>query len=339
MNSRYSRQILFPPIGNAGQNKLQKKHVLIIGAGALGSANAEMLARAGVGTITIADRDYVEWSNLQRQQLYSEQDVQEQLPKAIAAKRRLEAINSDVTIRVYVKDMMARELEQLIKDVDVIVDATDNFETRFIINDISQKYKIPWIYGACVGSYGLSYTIVPGQTPCLSCLLQNVPLGEATCDTAGIISPAVSMVVAHQVAETLKLLTESYSALRTGLVSFDIWKNEYSSVNVQSFKNAGCPSCGADAVYPYLQSGNVSKTTVLCGRDTVQIRPAHAVSVALDQHAKRLENIVEQLVYNRYLLSFTVEGKRFVLFKDGRVLVHGTKNETEAKQLFHRYFG
>ena len=178
MNNRYSRQELFSPIGEEGQQKIREKHVLIIGAGALGSANAEMFVRAGVGTVTIVDRDYVDWSNLQRQQLYAESDVENNLPKAVAAKKRLEEINSEVRVEALVQDVTAEELEELVTNVDVIIDATDNFETRFIVNDIAQKYSIPWIYGACVGSYGLSYTILPSKTPCLSCLLQAIPLGE-----------------------------------------------------------------------------------------------------------------------------------------------------------------
>jgi sulfur carrier protein ThiS adenylyltransferase len=339
LNNRYSRQILFAPIGKQGQNELRKKHVLIIGAGALGSGNAEMLVRAGIGRITIADRDYVDWSNLQRQQLYSEQDVKEHIPKAIAAKRRLEAINSDVHINAYVADLTARELEDLVQGVDVIIDATDNFETRFVINDVSQKYSIPWIYGACVGSYGLSFTILPGETPCLHCLLQSIPLGGATCDTAGIIAPAVSMVVSHQITETLKLLVGDKKSLRQNLVSFDVWNTEYSSVNVQSFKKQDCPSCGERATYPYLQKENTSQIAVLCGRDTVQIRNPHMHDADLNAYKSMLQGKVSNLIANPYLLSFLIEEKRFVLFQDGRVLIHGTKDVAEAKSLYHRYFG
>lgn len=339
MNSRYSRQVLFSPIGAQGQEKLQKKHVLIIGAGALGSGSAEMLARAGVGRITIADRDYVDWSNLQRQQLYAEQDVEEHLPKAIAAQKRLQAINKEIETVAYIQDVTASELEQLVHDVDLLIDATDNFETRFLINDVAQKYNIPWIYGACVGSYGLTYTILPGETPCLSCLLESIPLGIATCDTAGIISPAVSMVVSHQVTEALKLLTDNKDTLQRRLISFDVWQNEYSTMNVQPLKKPRCPSCGEGAVYPYLQQENQTKTTVLCGRDTVQIRMPFSGEIRTEEHAKLLEDKVEQLFVNPYLLSFTADDKRLVLFRDGRVLVHGTKHIAEAKSLYHRYFG
>ncbi|KXN99856.1 thiamine biosynthesis protein MoeB [Bacillus thuringiensis] len=339
MNNRYSRQELFSPIGEEGQQKIREKHVLIIGAGALGSANAEMFVRAGVGTVTIVDRDYVDWSNLQRQQLYAESDVENNLPKAVAAKKRLEEINSEVRVEALVQDVTAEELEELVTDVDVMIDATDNFETRFIVNDIAQKYDIPWIYGACVGSYGLSYTILPSKTPCLSCLLQSIPLGGATCDTAGIISPAVSLVVSHQVTEALKLLVEDYESLREGLVSFDVWKNEYSCMNVQKLRKHNCPSCGENALYPYLNKENTSKTAVLCGRNTVQIRPPHKEEMDFERYKGLLNDRVNDLNVNPYLLSFSVEEKRLVAFKDGRVLVHGTKDISEAKTIYHRYFG
>lgn len=339
MNNRYSRQELFSPIGEEGQQKIREKHVLIIGAGALGSANAEMFVRAGVGTVTIVDRDYVDWSNLQRQQLYAESDVENNLPKAVAAKKRLEEINSEVRVKALVQDVTAEELEELVTNVNVMIDATDNFETRFIVNDIAQKYSIPWIYGACVGSYGLSYTILPSKTPCLSCLLQSIPLGGATCDTAGIISPAVSLVVSHQVTEALKLLVEDYESLRDGLVSFDVWKNEYSCMNVQKLRKHNCPSCGENTLYPYLNKENTSKTAVLCGRNTVQIRPPYKEEMDFERYKELLNDRVNDLNVNPYLLSFSVEEKRLVAFKDGRVLVHGTKDISEAKTVYHRYFG
>jgi len=339
LNNRYSRQELFSPIGEEGQQKIREKHVLIIGAGALGSANAEMFVRAGVGTVTIVDRDYVDWSNLQRQQLYAESDVENNLPKAVAAKKRLAEINREVRVKALVQDVTAEELEELVTNVNVMIDATDNFETRFIVNDIAQKYSIPWIYGACVGSYGLSYTILPSKTPCLSCLLQSIPLGGATCDTAGIISPAVSLVVSHQVTEALKLLVEDYESLRDGLVSFDVWKNEYSCMNVQKLRKHNCPSCGENALYPYLNKENTSKTAVLCGRNTVQIRPPHKEEIDFERYKELLHDRVNDLNVNPYLLSFSVEEKRLVAFKDGRVLVHGTKDISEAKTVYHRYFG
>ncbi|MGC4378868.1 thiazole biosynthesis adenylyltransferase ThiF [Fictibacillus sp. Mic-4] len=340
MSDRYSRQELFAGIGKSGQEKLASKHVLIIGAGALGTGNAEILTRAGIGKLTIVDRDYVEWSNLQRQQLFSEEDAGNRLPKAIAAKKRLRAINCDIDIRAFIMDVGIQEIEELSAGVDLIIDATDNFDVRLLINDLSQKKKIPWIYGACVGSYGLSYTIFPGKTPCLSCLLETVPLGGATCDTAGIIAPAVQMVVAHQTSEALKLLVEDMDALRNKLVSFDLWKNQYVTMNVDRMKKDDCPSCGVNPTHPFLQPENQMKTAVLCGRNTVQIRPPKRSERNLDELASKLSKLGGALQQNPYLVSYTVDDtRRLVIFKDGRVLVHGTKDIHEAKSLYHRYVG
>ncbi|RNA67696.1 thiazole biosynthesis adenylyltransferase ThiF [Alteribacter keqinensis] len=340
---RYSRQTLFKPIGVNGQKSIREKHVLVIGAGALGTGNAEALVRAGVGKLTVIDRDYVEWSNLQRQQLYCEKDAQEKLPKAVAAKQRLALINSEVEIAAYVSDVTNESLEAMVKkeQFDLMLDATDNFDIRLIMNDVSQKYQLPWIYGACVGSYGISLTILPGKTPCLHCLLKTVPLGGATCDTVGIIAPAVGMVVSHQVAEALKILSGNEQECNQKLVSFDVWKNQYMAVKVEKLKDPECPSCGTSRTYPHLSFDNQTKTAVLCGRDTVQIRP----SVRLEE-GRRLDALKESLTSqgieveeNPYLLSFKVEEYRLVAFQDGRVLVHGTKEIGRAKTLYHRYFG
>lgn len=336
---RYSRQILFKPIGVSGQNQLTEQHVLIVGAGALGTGIAESLSRAGVGKMTIIDRDYVEWSNLQRQQLYGELDAEHKIPKAVAAKTRLLEINSSIHIEAIVADATPDLLEPLMDGVSLLLDATDNFDIRFIINDLSQKYNIPWIYGACVGSYGISYTILPGETPCLQCLLKTVPLGGATCDTVGIISPAVQMVVSHQVAEALKILTGNQKSLRKKLVSFDLWENRYSSIDVNRMKDSSCLSCGESPSFPYLAYENQTKTAVLCGRDSVQIRP----------NTKQERNLVEMEVVfadqglkvdrNPFLLSIEIGEQRLVLFKDGRAIVHGTKDITEAKNIYYRYVG
>lgn len=337
---RYSRQELFTPIGKTGQRRLSKKHVLIIGAGALGSANAENLVRAGIGRLTLIDRDYVDWSNLQRQQLYEEEDAKARLPKAVAAARRLKAINSEVEITAHTLDAGVAELEELAgRDVDLIIDAADNFDVRMIINDVSQQTGIPWIYGACVGSYGLSYTILPGRTPCLNCLMESIPMGGVTCDTVGVIQPAVQMVVAHQTAEALKLLAGDEGALRTKLVSFDLWKNQYSAIDVSSLRKSTCPSCGEQRTYPHLSYENQTKAAVLCGRDTVQIRPAHRETRELEQIGQRLTSQGLSVERNPFLLSFSVERKRLVLFQDGRVFVHGCNDISEARTLYHRYLG
>jgi sulfur carrier protein ThiS adenylyltransferase len=339
LNGRYSRQELFAPIGVEGQEKLSRRHVLIIGAGALGSGNAEVLARAGVGKITIIDRDYVEWSNLQRQQLYTEEDAAGRLPKAIAAGRRLQAVNSSVVIESIVGDAGPDELEALAGSIDLIMDSTDNFDTRMVINDVAAKHSVPWIYGACVGSYGISTAFLPGETPCLSCLLEQVPIGGATCDTAGIIAPAVGMTVAYQTAEALKILVGDFKAVRRKLVTFDLWENQFSSISTSALKKEDCPSCGVNAVYPYLAYENRMKTAVLCGRNTVQIRPAAGVVLSLDAAAEQLKLAGGVVERNPFLLSFVKDGQRLVLFKDGRALVHGTKDIQEAKRVYHRYLG
>jgi sulfur carrier protein ThiS adenylyltransferase len=339
VNNRYSRQELFLPIGKDGQQRISKKHVLIIGVGALGSGSAEALVRAGIGKLTIVDRDYVEWSNLQRQQLYSEEDAKYRIPKVIAAKNRLTAINSSVAIEAIIADASVSELEDWAKNADLIIDATDNFETRMIINDVSQKYGVPWIYGACVGSYGISYTIIPEKTPCLSCLVETVPLGGLTCDTAGIISPAVNMVVSYQISEALKILVGELDSLRNKLVSFDLWKNQFSAIQVDKLKKEDCPSCGKERSYPNLSFENQTKTVVLCGRDSVQIRPSSPTVRNLEALEQLFAKQGGTLQRNPYLLSYTVHPHRLVLFKDGRVLVHGTKDISEAKALYHRYLG
>ncbi|NRD77239.1 thiazole biosynthesis adenylyltransferase ThiF [Bacillus sp. BRMEA1] len=339
MDERYSRQILFTGIGKSGQQKLRSKHALIIGAGALGSGNAEILARAGVGKITIVDRDYVEASNLQRQQLYTEADVAEQLPKAAAAEKRLKAINSDVEVRAMIGDATAEMLEELASDVDVILDATDNFETRMMLNDVSQKYNVPWIYGACVGSFGMSFSIIPGKTACLNCLLRKIPLQGMTCDTGGIISPAVQMVIAHQSAEALKILVEDWDAVRTSFVSFDLWRNQYTSMKMSKAKDPGCMSCGESRTYPYLDHENRTKTTVLCGRDTVQIRPSIQGEVSLGKLASQLDQLGYTVKGNPYLLSVEMGSERMVIFQDGRALIHGTKDLSHAKAIYQRILG
>ncbi|MFL6555728.1 MAG: thiazole biosynthesis adenylyltransferase ThiF [Bacillus sp. (in: firmicutes)] len=339
MNERYSRQVLFSGIGKEGQAKISSKHVLIIGAGALGSGSAEVLTRAGVGKITIIDRDYVEASNLQRQQLYTEADVAEKLPKAAAAEKRLRAINSEVEVASIIGDATPQLLEELVGGVDVMMDATDNFETRMAMNDVSQKYKVPWIYGACVGSFGMTFSMIPGKTPCLNCLLRQVPLQGMTCDTGGIISPAVQMVIAHQTAEALKMLVEDWDAVRTSLVSFDLWRNQYTSLKMSKARFVGCLSCGEERTYPYLDQENMTKTTVLCGRDTVQIRPSSSGEISLERLAGQLSTLGYTVKGNPYLVSVEMGEERMVIFQDGRALIHGTKDLTHAKSVYQRILG
>jgi len=338
MNDRYSRQILFSAIGEAGQTKIRDKHVLVLGAGALGSSIAEMLVRAGIGKLTLIDRDYVEFSNLQRQHLYTEADASNKLPKVIAAERRLREINADVKIEVHLTDADAERLEALAPGADLILDATDNFETRMILNDISQKYQVPWIYGACVGGVGMSFTIIPKVTSCLNCLLKTIPLQGMTCDTGGIISPAVQMVVAHQVAEAMKILVEDFDAVRDTYVFFDLWHNEYQAIAAKA-RRQDCLSCGTAPTYPFLDRENVSKVAVLCGRDSVQVRPREAMKLDFKKLSSVLEAIGYQVTANPFLLSAEKDHERIVFFQDGRALVHGQKDIAKARAIYQRILG
>ncbi len=339
-SDRYSRQERFAPFGPTGQRRLASSHVLIIGVGALGTGIAETLVRGGVGTVSLVDRDYVEWSNLQRQQLFLESDAAQRCPKAVAAERRLKDINSKTVIHAHVLDVGVEELEELIRGVDLMMDATDNFDTRLLMNDMALKHRIPWIYGGCVGSYGVTYTFLPGQTPCLHCLMGTVPFGGETCDTAGIIPQAVQMVTANQTIEAFKLLGGYPEDLRGKLLSFDLWKNEYVAIAVDRLKKANCPSCGSQPTYPYLSVSHRQKTDILCGRDTVQIRPANRTHLDLAEIADRFAALGEGNVeWNSYLVSFSVDEYRLVVFADGRALIHGTKDVAKARSLYHRYLG
>lgn len=332
MNNRYQKQELF--LGSDGQVQLQMAHVIIIGAGALGSASAEMLARAGVGHITIVDRDYVEWSNLQRQNLYTEEDAQNKLPKVIAAKNRLQQINSEITINAYIVDMNASNVEELIKDQSIIIDATDNFETRMVVNDAAVKQGKPFIFGACVASYGLTFSIIPGKTPCLHCLLNHLPLNGMTCDTVGVISPIVQVIASYQVTQAIQLLTGHEPT--PSIQSLDIWKSEKAEININRLKNRNCPTCGEHATYPYLSFENRTKTDVLCGRDAIQIRPGTSLSLSLERLSQNIKGFVSNVKVNPYLLSCSFENYRIVFFKDGRAIIHGTKETSTARTVYNR---
>jgi molybdopterin/thiamine biosynthesis adenylyltransferase len=338
--NKYSRQELFTPIGARGQKLIRQKTALIIGVGALGSTSAEMLVRGGIGKVILIDRDYVDVTNLQRQQLYTEADVIEVIPKALAAERRLRTINSDVEIETHIIDASSVELEKIIPYVDIIVDGTDNFETRLIINDLSFKYQIPWIFGACVGSYGMSYTFVPGKTICFSCLMEQIPMQGATCDVVGVIAPIVQMVASYQVVEAIKLLVGAESNLRKTLVTFDLWHNQNLEINLAKAKKENCASCGPTPNYPYITKENLTKIAVLCGRETVQIRPPKNIeSINLDNIKEMLETSGKKVNKNEYLLVTEVEGFRIILFKDARMLIHGTKDQNLAKMIYQKLLG
>lgn len=333
MINRYSRQELF--LGKEAQRKIKDSSVIIIGAGALGSSSAEMLARAGVGKLTIVDRDYVEWSNLQRQQLYSEDDAKNKLPKAAAAKNRLQQINSEITINRLIEDVNGLNIEEMIKGHDVIVDATDNFETRLIVNDAAVKHSIPFIIGACVASYGTIFPIIPRETPCLHCLLNHLPIDGMTCETVGVLSPIVQIVASWQVTHVLKILAGVQ--VPPVLKSIDIWKDENSAIDVARLKDENCPTCGVEAAFPYLQYGNQTKTEVLCGRDAVQIRPAAARTFELKVFMEKLKDIITKPLINPFLLSCGFEDYRIVFFQDGRAIIHGTNDTMIARSVYNRF--
>ncbi|SFD36720.1 ThiF family adenylyltransferase [Bacillus sp. UNCCL81] len=335
MTNRYAKQELF--LGRDRQSHLQKASAIIIGVGALGSSIAEMLVRAGIGKITIVDRDYVEWTNLQRQSLYTEEDAKNKLPKVIAAKNRLQQINSEVAITSLIKDITSLNIEELIKGQTIILDATDNFETRMVVNDAAIKHGIPFIFGACVGSYGLSFPIIPGKTPCLNCLLNHIPTLNMTCDTVGVISPIVQMIAAYQVTYAMQYLT-NYELLPI-LQSIDVWKHEKSDINIEKLKNKNCPTCGPIRSYPFLKDDDHMKSYVLCGRDAVQLRVSSPKIPTLTNLSDRLQGIVNDLIVNPYLLSCTYEEHRIVLFKDGRAIIHGTKEPSVAKELYRKVLG
>ncbi|WP_281975170.1 ThiF family adenylyltransferase [Halobacillus litoralis] len=337
MRDRYSRQQLFSAIGNEGQKLLSRKHVLIVGAGALGCANAEMLARAGVGKLTLIDRDYIEWSNLGRQQLYTEEDAAHTRPKAKAAEERLKAVNSEIVVEGIAEDFHAENAERLIQNVDIVLDGTDNFDTRFIINDVTAKHKVPWVYGGCLQSHGVALGIMPGETPCLQCLIEHVPQNGGTCDTVGIIGPAVQMTASYQTSECLKYLTGSPFSSR--FIYFDVWEGEHSSINVTNLLDPQCLSCSEKAAYPYLQKEKGMQTAVLCGRDTIQVRPEESGTRSLQELNNNLAAVTTKRKENGELLIFEVEGVRFVVFKGGRTLIHGVHDVTKAKKLYHRYVG
>lgn len=332
MINRYAKQELF--IGEKGQQQINDAHIVIIGAGALGSASAEMLARAGVGKLTIIDRDYVEYSNLQRQQLYTEQDAKDKLPKAIAAQNRLQQVNSDIIIEAFVMDVNASNVEKVIQYSSLIVDATDNFETRLVVNDAAVKWSKPFVFGACVGSYGLQFTIIPNQTPCLHCLINHVSNQQLTCDTVGVISPIVQIIASYQVTQALKILTNQ--PIEPILKSVDIWKEENVSIHIASLRQKNCLTCGSSPSFPFLLSDLSAKTDVLCGRDAVQIRPNRQKTVSIIDIAERIQPILSNTIVNSYLLSGIIDKHRIVLFQDGRAIIHGTHDPNEARAVYQR---
>lgn len=337
-SDRYSRQILFSGLRQQGQQQLAARRVAIIGCGALGAMHAEMLARAGVGWLRLVDRDFIETSNLQRQVMYEERDVAERLPKAVAAAARIARINSEITAEPVVSDVNYTNIEALIQDADVVLDGTDNFEARYLLNDAAVKLNKPWIYGAAVGAYGVQMTVRPGLTACLRCVFPEAPPPGTTptCDTAGIILPIIATVSAWQVAETLKLLTGQTDKLHGRLLQFDMWANQLRQINPGQ-PVPDCPACQQHR-YDYLAASGGQLIMTLCGRNAVQITPATTTRLDFAELAEQLRPVGE-VSYNRFLLRFTVNGCEITVFPDARSIIKGTDDQRLARSLYARYIG
>lgn len=338
MNERYSRQILFSEIGKSGQEKLLNSRVLLVGCGALGCAHAETLTRAGVGFLRIVDRDFVEFTNLQRQTLYSESDANTRLPKSIAAKNRLSEINSETEIDAIIADVNHSNIESFVKDVDLILDGTDNFQIRYLINDACVKNSKTWIYGAAVSSYGTTMTIIPNETPCLRCIFEEMPnAGSApTCDTAGVIQPIISSISAVQTTEALKILTGNFAQLHKSLIQIDIWRNDWRKIKLNQ-PNADCETCGRRN-FEFLDAENTEFTAVLCGRNAIQIVPPKSTELNLTKLAENLRNLGE-VKQNEYLLRLNVGEFELTVFRDARAIIRGTDDVSVARSVYAKFIG
>lgn len=336
--ARYVRQMRYAPLGEAGQQRLVQSSVLLCGCGALGSVLANTLVRAGVGRLRLVDRDFLELNNLQRQVLYDEHDVAAGLPKAVAAETKLRRINSQVDVEAVVTDVDYRNIGDLLDGMDLILDGTDNFETRFLLNDASLKWRIPWIYGGCIGSEGQTMSILPGDTPCLRCLMQDAPPPgtTATCDSAGILGPIVNVIASIQASEAIKILSGNRDAVSRSLQVFELWDNRFRQVQLDSLKDSvDCPTCQGRE-YPWLEGRRGSHTAVLCGRNAVQLTFPEQAALALDSLATRMQGVGE-VTLNRFLLRLEVDNYTITVFPDGRAIIAGTDDITEAKTIHARY--
>ena len=335
LEERYSRQVLFAPVGAEGQEKLLASRVAIVGCGATGSTLASLLARAGVGHLRIIDRDFVEPSNLQRQNLFDEKDAAESLPKAVAAAAKIGAFNSEVTVEPNVTDLSPQNAGAMLGGVQLILDGTDNFETRYLINDYAVQNAVPWIYTAAVGSYAITMNVLPQETACLSCLFPQSPSGLIdTCDTAGILNSAVNFAASVAATEAIKLLTGAKGSLRRTLLSYDLWRNERAEVAAAA-PAPDCRTCGRKEFVHLAGEGRPHIT--LCGRNSVQIHE-HARPIDLAEMSKRLAPH-GQVRQNGYMLKFSKEPFEITLFPDGRAIVKGTTDTAVARSLYARYVG
>jgi len=335
LDDRYSRQVLFRGIGPDGQRKLSASAVAIVGCGATGSALASLLARSGVGRIRIIDRDYVESSNLQRQSLFDEADASESIPKAVAAARKIATFNSRIVVEPRIADLVPSNVDELLSGFQLILDGTDNFETRYLINDYAVKTSMPWIYTAAVGSYAVTLNILPRQTACLACIFPDPPQGAVeTCDTAGILNSAVSLAASIAATETLKLLTGADERLRRTLLSFDVWSNQRAEIAAGK-PRPDCRACGQqDFIY---LAGEGRPHITLCGRNSVQIHERHRpLDFAEMEQRLRPHGAVR---HTEFVLKFWLEPYEMTLFPDGRAIIKGTTDTAVARSLYARYVG
>jgi adenylyltransferase/sulfurtransferase len=339
MLERYSRQILFDGIGEAGQRRLLGSRAVIIGCGALGTAQAESLARAGVGRLLIVDRDFVEASNLQRQTMFTERDARERLPKAVACVNHLALINSEIRAEAEIADVNHSNVERIIEGCDVVLDGTDNFATRYLINDACVKHNINWVYGAAVSSYGVTMTVRPHLSPCLRCLLEDAPPAASapTCDTVGVIMPIVSIVAAVQISEALKLLTGHMDELHHSFMQFDVWSNQWMRNFKKRKPSPDCPTCGLGR-YETLETEAGDFASVLCGRDAVQVSPRRSTQVDLPALAERLRAAGDVQI-NPYLLRLRAGEYELTVFEDARAIIRGTDDVPTARSLYAKYIG
>jgi molybdopterin/thiamine biosynthesis adenylyltransferase len=334
---RYSRQIIFPGIGRAGQAKLAKSTVVIIGCGALGTVAAACLARAGVGRLRIVDRDFIEYHNLQRQILFDEDDVKNQIPKAIAAERHLRRANSAIEVEGVVADVNYRNIERITAGADVILDGVDNLETRYLINDVSLRHGVPWVYGAAVSSDGMTMNIIPGRTPCIRCLFPVMPAygRAATCDTAGVVSSAPFTIGALQSVEAIKILIGAED-VNKDMITIDVWTGAFQRLRIGDSPSPDCPAC--QGKYEFLEAQFGARTTSLCGQNAVQVVVPADMELSFEELAGRFQEI-GQVSYNEFMLRLAVDGYEMVLFPDGRAIVKGTSDESLAKGLYAKYVG
>jgi adenylyltransferase/sulfurtransferase len=313
---------------------------VVIGCGALGTVSSSYLTRAGIGQIRIIDRDFIEESNLQRQILFDENDISENLPKAIAAQRKLQKINTKVKIEGIVTDVNYANIEELTQGVDIIIDGTDNFETRFLINDFCVKNSVPWIYGACIGGRGVVMNIIPSETPCLRCVFETMPqIGSfPTCDTAGVIGPIAGIIASIQVTEAIKILSEDYESINKTLIEIDVWNTKFRQIDVSGLKELNnCPTCKLHN-YTFLEAEDGVMATFLCGKNAVQVMSRNRGNIDLRQLEQRLGSVAD-VSCNAFMLKFKVKDHEFTVFPDGRAIITGTADSSTAKTLYSKYLG